>query len=44
MNTETEKRTKFAVGHFLTKKPDDPQSFAELAKRYASRLREVYFV
>ncbi len=43
MNTETEKRTKFAVGHFLTKKPDDPQSFAELARRYASRLREVYF-
>lgn len=43
MNTKPEKRTKFAVGHFLTEKPDDPRSFAELARRYASRLREVYF-
>ena len=36
-------RTKFAVGHYLTEKPDDPASFAELAKRFAPRLREVYF-
>ena len=36
-------RTKFAVGHFLTDNPDDPASFAELAKRFAPRLREVYF-
>ena len=36
-------RTKFAVGHFLTKEPDDPASFTELAKRFAPRLREVYF-
>ena len=36
-------RTKFAVGHFLTKEPDDPASFAELARRFAPRLREVYF-
>jgi len=37
------KRTKFAVGHYLTENPNDPKSFAELAKRYAPRLREVYF-
>jgi len=37
------KRTKFAVGHYLTEKPDDPLSFAELAKKFAPRLREVYF-
>ena len=43
MNTNKDKRTKFAVGHFLTEKPDDPLSFAELAKRFADRLREVYF-
>ncbi|MBP5586628.1 MAG: hypothetical protein J6Y92_09780 [Lentisphaeria bacterium] len=36
-------RTKFAVGHYLTEKPDDPASFAELARRFAPRLREVYF-
>jgi len=36
-------RTKFAVGHYLTEKPDDPASFAELVKRFAPRLREVYF-
>ena len=43
MSTENKIRTKFAVGHFLTKEPDDPASFAELAKRFAPRLREVYF-
>ena len=37
------KRTKFAVGHYLTEMPDDPLSFAELAKKFAPRLREVYF-
>ena len=36
-------RTKFAIGHYLTEKPDDPKSFLELARRYAPRLREVYF-
>ena len=36
-------RTKFAVGHFLTENPDDPASFSVLAKRFAPRLREVYF-
>ena len=43
MSTEKAHRTKFAVGHFLTEKPDDPKSFLELAKLYAPRLREVYF-
>ena len=43
MKTEPIKRTKFAVGHYLTEKPDDPLSFAELAKKFAPRLREVYF-
>ena len=43
MSTENKNRTKFAVGHFLTAKPDDPASFAELARRFAPRLREVYF-
>ncbi|MBR6241307.1 MAG: hypothetical protein IKQ82_07620 [Lentisphaeria bacterium] len=43
MKTESIKRTKFAVGHYLTEKPDDPLSFAELAKKFAPRLREVYF-
>ena len=43
MNSKTDKRTKFAVGHFLTEKPDDPASFSVLAKRFADRLREVYF-
>jgi hypothetical protein len=38
-----ENRTKFAIGHYLTEKPDDPASFTELAKRFAPRLREVYF-
>ena len=42
-NPENSLRTKFAVGHFLTERPDDPKSFHELAKRYAPRLREVYF-
>ncbi len=42
-NAGNEVRTKFAVGHYLTEKPDDPKSFLELAKRYAPRLREVYF-
>ena len=36
-------RTKFAVGHYLTEKPDDPASFSVLAQRFAPRLREVYF-
>ena len=43
MKTQPVKRTKFAVGHYLTEKPDDPLSFAELAKKFAPRLREVYF-
>ena len=43
MSEQNNTRTKFAVGHFLTEKPDDPLSFAELAKRFADRLREVYF-
>ena len=43
MSTGENNRTKFAVGHFLTEKPDDPQSFSELVRRYAPRLREVYF-
>ena len=43
MSTGDTNRTKFAVGHFLTERPDDPKSFLELAKRYAPRLREVYF-
>ena len=43
MKKEITKRTKFAVGHFLTDKPDNPASFAELARRFAPRLREVYF-
>jgi hypothetical protein len=43
MSTEKTHRTKFAVGHFLTERPDDPKSFRELAGRYADRLREVYF-
>ena len=42
MNKNTN-RTKFAVGHFLTEKPDDPCSFTELARKFAPRLREVYF-
>ena len=36
-------RTKLAVGYFMTENPDDPASFAELARRYAPRLREVFF-
>ena len=43
MSSENSNRTKFAVGHFLTREPDDPKSFLALAKRYAPRLREVYF-
>ena len=43
MSTENNNRTKFAVGHFLTDKRDDPASFTELARRFAPRLREVYF-
>ncbi len=43
MSTGDTNRTKFAVGHFLTERPDDPKSFLELARRYAPRLREVYF-
>ena len=43
MNSKTDNRTKFAVGHFLTAKPDDPASFSVLAQRFADKLREVYF-
>jgi len=43
MNEKNIKRTKFAVGHFLTKTQDDPASFSVLAERFADRLREVYF-
>lgn len=43
MSSKKTARTKFAVGHYLTEKPDDPASFAEMAKRFAPRLREVYF-
>ena len=43
MNSKNDNRTKFAVGHFLTDKPDDPASFRVLAERFADRLREVYF-
>ena len=43
MSSKKTTRTKFAVGHYLTEKPDDPLSFAELARRFAPRLREVYF-
>ena len=43
MNSIQDNRTKFAVGHFLTDNPDSPVSFAELARRFADRLREVYF-
>ena len=43
MNSKNSNRTKFAVGHFLTEKPDDPASFRVLAERFADRLREVYF-
>jgi len=43
MNSEQNNRTKFAVGHFLTEDPDNPATFAELARRFAPRLREVYF-
>ena len=43
MSSDNSQRTKFAIGHFLTKRPDDPKSFLELAKRYAPRLLEVYF-
>ena len=43
MSSKKDNRTKFAVGHFLTEKPDDPASFRVLAERFADRLREVYF-
>ena len=43
MSIEENTRTKFAVGHFLTEKQDNPASFSELARRFAPRLREVYF-
>ena len=43
MSSEQIARTKFAVGHYLTEKTDDPASFAELVRRFAPRLREVYF-
>ena len=36
-------RTKFSVGHYLMVNQDDPASFINLAKRFAPRLREVYF-
>lgn len=43
MNSKTDNRTKFAVGHYLTNDPDDKASFRVLAERFADRLREVYF-
>ena len=43
MSAENKSRTKIAVGHYVTDKPDDPASFTELARKYAPRLREVYF-
>ena len=43
MSTEDQKRTKFSVGYYLTNQEDSPTSFAELARRYAPRLKEVYF-
>lgn len=43
MNTNDTIRTKFAVGHYLTGNPDHSESFTNLARRFAPRLREVYF-
>lgn len=40
---KTAKRTKFAVGHYLTPTVDDPNSFAHQMELYADRLMEVYF-
>ena len=42
-NQTSNTRTKLAVGYFMKKNPDDPASFAELARKFAPRLREVYF-
>ena len=43
MSTGDQTRTKFSVGHYLTEKEDSPTSFSELARRFAPRLKEVYF-
>lgn len=43
MSTGDQTRTKFSVGYYLTKQEDSPISFAELARRFAPRLKEVYF-
>ena len=43
MSSENSNRTKFAVGHFLTKEQDVRAPFQELVRRFGTRLREVYF-
>ena len=43
MSTGDQARTKFSVGYYLTEKENSPTSFAELARRFAPRLKEVYF-
>ena len=43
MSTENVKRTKYAIGHFLTADEASPKSFSELVRRFGGRLREVYF-
>jgi len=43
MSTVDQTRTKFSVGYYLTEKEDSPTCFSELARRFAPRLKEVYF-
>ena len=43
MSTGDQTRTKFSVGYYQTEQEDSPTSFAELARRFAPRLNEVYF-
>ena len=43
MSTADQARTKYSIGHYLTKEEDSPSSFAEVARRFAPRLKEVYF-
>jgi len=43
MSTEDQTRTKYSIGHYLTEQEDSPASFAEVARRFAPRLKEVYF-
>ena len=43
MSTGDQTRTKFSVGYYLTEKEDSPTCFSELARRFAPRLKEVYF-